>query len=153
MRSTAAAKERFARPTHRFCVSVNIQILMRHLDRPKIVGRVTRGLRDVSCCLCGRPTTNSGMQNGSSVGLRTRCIHVLAQLAPIFMLSRCLLTKFLARSSVESLLRVRCLVGQTFEISPAGVQNARCVLVGSRSLHQSGEEKKKKTGLTPSNTE
>ncbi len=42
----------------------------------------------------------------------THCIHVFARLAPIFMLSRCLLTKFLHRNSVGSLLRLRCwLVG------------------------------------------
>ncbi len=29
------------------------------------------------------PTTNCGMQSGSSVGTRTRCMHVFARLAPI----------------------------------------------------------------------
>ena len=37
-------------------------------------------------------------------------IHVVARLAPICMFSRCLLTKFLHRSSVGSLIRV-CVVG------------------------------------------
>ncbi len=41
----------------------------------------------------------------------THCIHVFARLAPICMLSRCLLTKFLHRRSVRSLLRVRCWLG------------------------------------------
>ncbi len=34
------------------------------------------------------PTTNGGMQNGSSVGTCTHCMHVLACFAPIGMLSR-----------------------------------------------------------------
>ncbi len=54
------------------------------------------------------PTTNGGMQDGSSVRICKCCIHVLARFKPICMLSRCLLTKFLHRSSVGSLLRVRC---------------------------------------------
>ena len=45
-------------------------------------------------------------------------VHVahtfFARLAPICMLSRCLLTKFLHRSSVGSLLRVRCWLGNLF---------------------------------------
>ncbi len=57
------------------------------------------------------PTTNGGMQNGSSVGKFTHCMHVFARFAPICMLSLCLLTKFLHRSSVGSLLRVRCWLG------------------------------------------
>ncbi len=59
------------------------------------------------CC----PTINGGMQNGRSVGLCTHCTHVFARLAPICMLSRYLLTKFLRRSFVGSLLRVRCWLG------------------------------------------
>ncbi len=43
--------------------------------------------------------------------LGTRCTHVSARLALICVLSRCLLTKFLHRSSVGSLLRVRCWLG------------------------------------------
>ncbi len=54
------------------------------------------------------PTTNGGTQNGSSVGTCKRCMRVFARFAPICMLSRCLLTKFLHRSSVGSLLRVSC---------------------------------------------
>ena len=42
------------------------------------------------------------------------CIHVFARLAPICMLSRCLLTKFLHWSSVGGLLRVRCWLGRQF---------------------------------------
>ncbi len=58
------------------------------------------------------PATNSGMENGSSVGMYALFIHVFARLVPICMLSRCLLTKFLHRSSVGSLLRVRCWLGK-----------------------------------------
>ncbi len=31
---------------------------------------------------CSSPTTNIGMQNGSSVGIRTHCTHVFARLTP-----------------------------------------------------------------------
>ncbi len=58
------------------------------------------------------PTTHGGMQNGRSVGICTRCVHAFARLAPIFMLSRCLFTKFLRRSSAGSLSRVRCWLGR-----------------------------------------
>ena len=53
----------------------------------------------------------------------TRCIHVFA---PTCMLSRCLLTKFLRRSSVGSLLRVCCVVGW--------VVSVRAILLLSLSL-------------------
>ena len=58
------------------------------------------------------PTTNAGMQNGSSVGIHTRCTHVFPHLAPIFVLSRCLVAKFLHRSSGGSLLKSALLVGK-----------------------------------------
>ena len=58
------------------------------------------------------PTTNGGLQNGSSVGMRTRCMHVFARSAPICKLSRCLLTKVLHLSSVRGLLTVFLLAGQ-----------------------------------------
>ncbi len=57
------------------------------------------------------PTNNGGMQNGSSVGTCTRCVHVFARLAPTCVLSRCLSTKFPRRRSVGSLSRVRCWLG------------------------------------------
>ncbi len=57
------------------------------------------------------PTSNGGMQKGSSVGMCTHCIHVFAHLALICMLSRCLGTKFPHRSSGGSLLRVSCWLG------------------------------------------
>ena len=59
------------------------------------------------------PTTNGGMQNGSSVETCTHCMHVFARLMPICMLSRRLETKFLRRTSVGSLLRVRCWLGKS----------------------------------------
>ena len=58
------------------------------------------------------PTSNGGMQNGSSVGIRTRYVHVFARLAPICMLSRGVLKIFLHRSSGGSLLGVRCWLGR-----------------------------------------
>ena len=63
------------------------------------------------CRGCAGPTTNGGMQNGSSVRMCTHCTHVFARLAQIRTLSRCLLTKSLHRSSVGSLLRLRCWLG------------------------------------------
>ena len=57
------------------------------------------------------PTSNGGMQNGSSVGIGTCCIHVFARFAPICMLSRCFVTKFLQRRSVRTLLRMCCRLG------------------------------------------
>ena len=50
-------------------------------------------------------------KNGSSVGICTRCIHVFACFAPTCMLSQCLLTNFLGRSPLGSLLRLRCWLG------------------------------------------
>ena len=46
----------------------------------------------------------------------TRCVHVFARFASTCMLSLCLLTKFLHRSSVGSSLRVRCWLGTTENI-------------------------------------
>ena len=51
-------------------------------------------------------------KNGSSVGIHTHCIHIFARLAQICMPSRWLLTKFMHWTSVGSLLRVRCWLGQ-----------------------------------------
>ncbi len=67
-----------------------------------------------------RPTTNGDMQKGSSVGIHTHCMHVFARLASTCMLSRCLVTKFLQRSSGGSLLRVRCWLG----VNGAGEDNS-----------------------------
>ena len=58
------------------------------------------------------PTTNGGMQNGSSVGIH---YTLLACFCTFFcMLTRLLLKKLLHRSSVGSLLRVRCWLGSDF---------------------------------------
>ncbi len=48
----------------------------------------------------------------------THCIHVFVRLAPICMLSQCLLTKFLNRSSVGSLLKVHCWLGTRRDTPP-----------------------------------
>ncbi len=45
------------------------------------------------------------------VGTYANCTHVFACLEPVCVLSWCSLTKFLHRSSVGSLLRVRCWLG------------------------------------------
>ncbi len=51
------------------------------------------------------------VQNGGSVGIPTHRINLCARLVPTCMLIRCLLTKFLHRSSVGCFLRVRCWLG------------------------------------------
>ena len=70
-------------------------------------------IKDTQSHWRGHPTTNSGMQNGSSVGIRPRCVHVFACLVPICVLGRCSLATFLHRSSVGSLWRVRCWLGSS----------------------------------------
>ena len=57
------------------------------------------------------PTTNGGMQNGSSVEICARCIHVFAHLAPIYMLSRCLLTKISASELSRKFIKSALLAG------------------------------------------
>ncbi len=82
------------------------------------------------------PTSNGGMQNGSSVEIYVRIPHTfLARVAPTWMLRRCSSTKFLRRSSVGSLLRVRCRLG-TFEASQGSRSKTIppiCVSFGSSS--------------------
>ncbi len=56
------------------------------------------------------PTSNGGMRNGSSVGIRTRYVHIFARLAPIWKVSRCLLLKISA--SELSLNFIECVVGR-----------------------------------------
>ncbi len=63
------------------------------------------------------PTTNGGMQNGSSVGIFTHCMHFFACLVLICMLSRCLLTKFLQRSSLRKFIKGALLVGSSACVS------------------------------------
>ncbi len=60
---------------------------------------------------CRYPTTNGGMQNEIYIG--THCMHVffLHVWCLLARSSRCLVAKFLRRSSAESLLRVRCWLG------------------------------------------
>ena len=66
----------------------------------------------------------------------SECVHFahafLARLAPICMLSRCLLTKFLHRSSVGNLSRVRCWLGSAKIVMGKGNAN---------ELRMEGEEK------------
>ncbi len=57
------------------------------------------------------PTSNGGMQNGSSVGTCTRCTHVFACLAPTGMLSRCLSTKNYALEIKRKFIKCALLVG------------------------------------------
>ncbi len=57
------------------------------------------------------PTSNGGMQNGSSVGICTRCVHVFARLAPICVLSRCLFNKISASELSRKVIKSALLVG------------------------------------------
>ncbi len=91
------------------------------------------------------PTTNGGKQNGSSVRIYKRCIHVFARLAPICMLSRCLLTKFLHRSSVGRLSRVRCWLGtitsgQDRADSPCSIMSRKLFSSAQRAKEEEEEE-------------
>ncbi len=66
------------------------------------------------------------MPNGSSVGICTHCIHVFARLALTCMLSRCLPTKFLHRSSVGTLSRVRCWLGGVNWLGRSNISTMYC---------------------------
>ena len=63
---------------------------------PKVVCKMEAQLECCTYCIC----------------TRTHCLHVFAHFALICMLSQSLLTKFLHRSSVRSLLRMRCWLGR-----------------------------------------
>ncbi len=53
------------------------------------------------------------MQNGSLFGIYTHCIHIFVRLAPICMLSRCLLTKISASElSRKFIKRMHCWLGR-----------------------------------------
>ena len=52
------------------------------------------------------PTTNGGMQNGSSVGTRTHCIHVFELLAPILCALSVLTNKISASKFIKSAVLV-----------------------------------------------
>ncbi len=60
------------------------------------------------------PATKGGMQNESSVGLCTRCMHAFARLVPICKLSRCLLTKISASELRRKFIKSVLLVGHFF---------------------------------------
>ncbi len=101
-------------PTH----ELKVELVARRLQCfdgvfSRIFLRINRRRKNVApTSLPSYPTTNGGMQNGSSVGiLHTHCTHIFAHLVPICMLSRSLLTEVLHRNSVGSLLRVRCWLG------------------------------------------
>ena len=61
------------------------------------------------------PTSKGGMQNGSSVGIPTRCARVFARLGARFACSvDDYQQKFLRRSSEGSLLRLHCWLGWSY---------------------------------------
>ena len=68
--------------------------------------------REVTGCFYADPTTNGGMQNGSSVGIHARCKQVFACLAPICVHGRCLLTNISASELSRNFLKSALLVGQ-----------------------------------------
>ncbi len=93
------------------------------------------------------PTTNGGMQNGSSVEICTHCTHVFARSSQICMLSRCLLKKFLHRSSGGTLIRVRCLLGKKERKKIPPSSSFHLKLLRIKGFLGRREEKRKGRGL------
>ncbi len=58
-------------------------------------------------------------KNGSSVGIRTHCIHVFARLATIFMLSRCMFDKISASELSRKFTKSALLAGPTHPVPPS----------------------------------
>ena len=84
------------------------------------------------------PTTNGGVQNGSSVGTCTHYVHVFARAALIYMPVRCLLTKFLRQRSVGCLLRVPCQLGTVYSTHVHTEEGPLPSGVSPKSVHKSG---------------
>ena len=64
----------------------------------------------VCVCVCAQPAT-VGCRNGSSVGIRTRCVHVFACLAPICMPRSVLINKISATELRRKFIKSALLVG------------------------------------------
>ena len=116
------------------------------LDRNLPPGHFSRKSASFFDC----PTTNGGMQNGSSVWIFcTHCIHVFARLVLICMLSWWLLTKFLHWSSGGSLLRVRCWLGKekkkllisVFQVEEGFLWKEKAVYTSNTSGHFCSRER------------
>ncbi len=58
------------------------------------------------------PTTNGGMQNGSSVGICTRCVHVFARLGADVYAQSVLINKVSASELSRKFIKVASLVGR-----------------------------------------
>ena len=89
-------------------------------SRPVILVGCCLTRRATSCSVPGTstlmyrdPTTNGGMQNGSSVGICTRCIHVFARLVPINSHAQSvLINKFYASELSWKFIKSALLVGE-----------------------------------------
>ena len=69
----------------------------------------------ILCSSSAQPPTVA-YKNGSSVGIRTCCIHIFACLAPICVLGRCLLKKISASELSRKFIKSALLVGQQKKI-------------------------------------
>ncbi len=67
-------------------------------------------------CVCVYPTTNGGMQNGSSVDIHTHCVHVFARFGADLYVQSVLIDKIcaseLSRKFIESVLLVGSVLPQ-----------------------------------------
>ncbi len=62
------------------------------------------------------PTTNGGMQNGSSVGIHTQCIHVFARLTPNLSARPVLINKISASELSRKFIKSALSVWQDFSL-------------------------------------
>ena len=60
------------------------------------------------------PTTNGGTQNGCSVGICTRCMHVFARLAPIYYAQSVLINKISASELNRKVIKSALLIGYIY---------------------------------------
>ena len=60
----------------------------------------------------GDPTTNGGMLNGSSVGIRTRCVHVFARFGADLHAQSVLVSKNSASDLSRKFIKSALLVGE-----------------------------------------
>ena len=94
----------FASKGHELAISIHMAISTHsHLERLHKLC--------LPACLYDYPTTNAGMQNGSSVGICTCCIHIFARLASTCMLSPVRINKISASELSRKFIKGALLVG------------------------------------------
>ncbi len=87
------------------------------------------------------------MQNGSSVGTYTHCIHVFACLAPICMLSRCLSLKISASELSRIFIKSALLVGYYYVVGPRREREREIDVETSLSMRCTEREKRERAFL------